>query len=626
MGFSPIGKLAETLASRYDKKAIYGGRTIFVERSRTKAYKLLPSSPGGFTTVLTLPYSTKIPLTSFKLTDNPTAKGIREFLSGMIKNDFKTIHDNCKPEAEDRITNSIMTVQVQCPQTVFFPIFGTLKANFIPINPSSLDLFCNEIFREWLYKEGSSRVADSYNNAYQSLIATAFAFKHTDPTILPPMSDAYFSEIAYLEQGEALLQEIMYDRNQRDDFRAFAKQGLDISRPTRYLHFIDYLVSSNIGQLLLERDNIRILDVGGCPYSPEHGAPAARMFIETLQHMYPGKTFNMVVSDKYFPKSFTFSGPSVVDTKHANITYSKGDIVKGSPEENGFDIVICNRVLTEPFFQDNLKNYEAARNSLYNSLKDKNSILFLDQGSSHWVEIWQKTAKNISHGRYYALMNRIDNWFLVATLKLASDPRLKLRDAKTQISKKYGDAGVPPFLWSTAAKYFKSLKDNNERHAVILWRICIKTDGKPINKALKNEGISDFLRKLSPLDRQLVQTTIDHISNPETIDLRDIDRLDEILSQINLKIDKETLFFSKLQTTVLDSAITAALGLERPFLQMGGVINKVSVKSSGTSKREYYVEFRLYGSDEPLKLHRVIVTVIPSTAGETHLVKKAELI
>ncbi len=564
---------------------------------------------------LVLPTS-RIPMHSFRLTGTPTADGIFLFLTGMARNHYEVIRAGCKTGL---IPRSVNDVEVSGERTVYFPVLGYLRLNFIPVNPSPVDFFANEIFRSWVERERTttgSRITDSYLNAWQALVATAFAFRNQ----VPPVSDSFFAERTYSRQGEKLLAEIAADPASRDRFRTFATRSLDITRPTRYIQFLNYLVNSDIGQRVLRKQKIRILDVGGCPYSKTHGAPAARYLLETLEGLYPDKEFEIVVADKFYPHSFPIQGVEK-DVEHQNITYMQGDIAAGSPEEAGFDVVICNRVLTEPHFQKNPDQYEAARRNLYASLRDGDSVLFLDQGYSHWIEIWRRNESDISHDRYYALMSRIDLWFLVSTLKLFSDPRLKLQDAKAQLSQIYGEDGVPPHLWATAAKYFKSLMDADDRQAVILWRICLKTDGSPITPALKDEAIPQFLRRLGRSVREEAKMLIDRVSNPETVDLRGLNRLDAILAQIGLKVNRELLFTSKLQTTSLDREITAALGIEESFLRMDGVINKVTVISSTSSSRKYLVEFHLYNDIEPLKPRKVAVTVVPSAVGESIIVK-----
>jgi len=563
-----------------------------------------------------LPEEPLVPIELFQLTQDPSVEGLMLFLNGMFYNNYPMIRDGCK---NGLIPASVDYVELKHESPFYFPILGYLRLHFVPVNPSPLDLYCNEIFRDWFLTHGV-RVVDTYLNAYQSLIATVYAFHERAPL----KSDSYFAERAYSEQGENMLAAMLRSKRLSQDFLEFAASGLDITRPIRYIHFLNYLLSSDIGKRLLKKRNIRILDVGGCPYSSEHGAPAARYLLETLQRIFPRKRFEMVVSDKFYPTSFPITPEGEVDSAHPNLKYVQGDICVGSPERSSFDIVICNRVLTEPHFQgpDNFHHYEAARENLYQSLRGKNSVLFLDQGHSHLVEVWTKRTKTIAEGRYHALINRIDNWFLVSQLKIASDPRLKLKDAGRQINQIYSEKGIPPFLWATAAKYYKSLSDHDKRQAVILWRICTVSDGRPITREIKDRGIEEFLGGLSSGVRREVMTLIDRISNPHTIDLRGIARLDSILSRFGLKIDRKILMFSKLQTTSLDREITASLGMEETFFELDGMIDSVKLLSTTKAKRQYVVGFRLFKTREPFKVRKVMITVIPSAVGEYHIVKR----
>lgn len=566
-----------------------------------------------------MPRNYQLPIRSFTVSEQATFTGLHSFLLGLCgrydRQDIYALRSGCKSGEIPHSITAVYASERDFGQKGVAPLLLYLKSHLVPINPSPFDFFVNGILREWA-KTGIT----SYANEYQKLMMTVFAFCK----IAPPESDGYFAEISYLVRGEHLLQKILKDPAKAEEFKRFSKRPFEITRSWRYIPFLHFLAHDRLAEGIRNKTKIRILDVGGGMYLKEHGSPAGRYLIKKLQEMFPDKNFELVVTDVHFPVEYadlqqrgtiSFDKDRVFAPR--SIAYVNHSITEGpyrGEDGKGFDLVICNRVLTQPHFENDPVARETASKNLRASLRDENSILFLDQGQSDWVEIWQQGQASGEEELRRTLLTRIDHWFLACNLYIATNPNLIMGDrAAKQLLSAFLAENVPVFDWATTAKYFKTLMDPDRRQAAILWRIIKpKTNAyQKITEKMKREELPDILMTLranSPAFRNELKKIIDRIARPDSFDLKGSEELQKWLAQFGYELDLPTVFSTKIIYRNLDKKIPAAVGLFEGFFELGGHIESVKKIKETEKIRKYELVVSFYNSDHPGKKHKVQIT------------------
>jgi hypothetical protein len=504
---------------------------------------------------------------------------------------LKGLHHQSRPIIRKGVRKGIITSidYLRVPQAYMDNnpgIVGLFENYGIPVNPNEFDLYISQVTRGWRSYVGLNR--------FDCLINTARAFLG-----LPPYEfDSFTAKPGYYKEAGFLLGEI-YDHHS-EEFSRFAKTKKEITFSRRYLPIIDVLMHYLNGENLLAHPAIkafvtselkwpkaygggekiiRILEVGGAPYSLEHGAPAIRHVLEKLKQTFPDIRFEITVTDINFPEEFGIKSPgdSRPDNIYPEITYKYHDII--TTPINDFDIAICSRVLTQEHFTGESKR--AAIANLYKSIKP-GGLLFLDQGEAPWMEIWLKRMSSVEKDRFLGLLNRIDLWFLVEQLEIFRQPKKYL--------KKYFNKTCNETERRIIAKYYPTLLDPDRSQAVLLWRLCIQNKGKRVKSKIKNVTLPRFLSYLRESNlglRTRLEVMIDTLANPNIVDLSAIEELNGLLSayRIPLEVDLTQLMKSKLELTGLHELIPEAIRKsdrvkdfpEGNFFELDGIIHRVEV-------------------------------------------------
>lgn len=488
-------------------------------------------------------------------------------------------------------------------------IIGLLESYNIRKDANGFNLFLYHAAKTW----------DHSMNTYDRLINTTRAFLKK----APPMHDNYSEKQKMLAETKEDLKKIYNDEHKKPDFIKEANNHpRDITFANRYLPIAEIIINYLKGNDLLdhpliknfgkgsevlwkgkgtEKPRIKILEVGGAPYSVKHGAPALRQLLEVLKKQFPGITFEVTVTDIEYPEGFEISKSTPKhlrrDEKHKEITYRYHDITTGNI--HGYDIVICSRVLTQKYFDrekpSTRKNYVSARNSLYDALIP-GGVLFLDQGQSHFMEVWRKREEKIDEDNYVGLVYRIDNWFMVDQLKIFGEPNKYLR--------KYFKGECDENERRIIAKYFSVFNDPDKIQANLLWKICMPNSPVAIHEDLKEKllpGVLHRIRITQPLQRKQMDLIIYSLANLKEVDLSDVEALNRMMNENGLpfEVDKVKLMEAKLERCGLSTMIPRAIRTsardivlpEGDFFALGGMITDVEVKEGNILMRMKFMNW-----------------------------------